>query len=57
MTTTETHDDAVELEAHANWRAGDVGNTDDWTLHLTSAPDRFQRVGAMGHRGTRRTRA
>jgi len=33
----ETHGDAVELETHANWRASDIGNTDDWTLHLTGA--------------------
>jgi hypothetical protein len=27
--------DAVDLEPHANWRAGDLGNSDDWTLRLT----------------------
>ena len=48
MTTTETemklkgltpqfHSDAVELETHANWRAGDIGDTDHWTLRLTAA--------------------
>ena len=37
MTTTETPHDAVELESHANWRAGDIGNSDDWTLQLTDA--------------------
>ena len=31
--TTDTP--VVELETYANWRANDVGNTDDWTLHLT----------------------
>ena len=40
MTTTDTPNgvaDVVELETHANWRAGDIGNADDWTLHLTAA--------------------
>ena len=36
-TTTGTSGDAVELETHANWRAGDIGDTDDWTLRLTDA--------------------
>ena len=38
-TSTEaaTPNDVVELEPHANWRASDIGNTDDWTLHLTAA--------------------
>ena len=44
MTTTDTHvrtstrhgDRPVELEAHAGWRAGDVGDPDDWTLALTA---------------------
>ena len=46
MTTTDTPpdtagvptaNDVVELETHANWRATDVGDADDWTLRLTPA--------------------
>ncbi len=39
MTATEasieTSDAPVELETHANWRASDIGNPDEWTLRLT----------------------
>jgi alpha-ketoglutarate-dependent taurine dioxygenase len=34
-TTTATEQSPVELETHADWRASDIGNADDWTLHLT----------------------
>jgi hypothetical protein len=29
--------DVVELETHANWRAGDIGDVEHWTLRLTDA--------------------
>jgi hypothetical protein len=37
MSTIElpTADEVVELETHANWRATDVGDPDDWTLRLS----------------------
>ena len=38
MTTTAmTTGDVVELETHANWRAGDIGDVEEWTLRLTGA--------------------
>lgn len=40
MTTTERSGDVVELEAHADWRAGDVVDPGDWTLHLTDVHHR-----------------
>jgi hypothetical protein len=32
-----TTDEVVELETHANWRAGDIGDVGEWTLELTDA--------------------
>jgi len=35
--TPPSHLQVMELETHANWRAGDVGDADEWTLRLTDA--------------------
>ena len=32
-----TADDMIELETHANWRADDIGDVEEWTLRLTAA--------------------
>jgi hypothetical protein len=36
-TRTPAESAVVELEPHANWRADDIGDSDDWTLRLTEA--------------------
>jgi hypothetical protein len=43
-----TADDVVELETHANWRAADVGDSDDWTLPLSDA-DHAELDAALAH--------
>ncbi|HSM67368.1 MAG TPA: hypothetical protein VK860_13755 [Ilumatobacteraceae bacterium] len=43
-----TADDVVELETHANWRAADVGDPDDWTLRLSDA-DHAELDAALAH--------
>ena len=47
-TTTATTGDVVELEAHANWRAGDIGDVEEWTLRLTDA-HRNELDAALAH--------
>ena len=40
-TPTPTADDMIELEPHANWRAEDIGDVDEWTLDVEVVPARL----------------
>ncbi len=43
-----TADDVIELEPHANWRAGDIGDVEEWTLRLSDA-DHAELDAALTH--------